>query len=510
MKKIKIIIGVLSILIGIVALIESYDVFRLAYAFGQDGFHIYVGFIVGLVFIGLGILSMVMTDEENNKKYAETAAALCSIAFFFCFRGPQIFTDLYYFAGWAVICFIFACVVYYKKEKSKEDVAKQPVSHLTSQKECPYCHAVVDGSSTFCGSCGKRIQKICPHCGAAVNNDDMFCKNCGHTFCDDSALSTNTQEIQIRKCNHCGAELNNSDTFCQNCGAKIDENSTAVSSSESQHIDESPSTEMTDSTQKKCAHCGSSINDDDVFCVMCGKKLTDEENAVVKVGSTTADASIIGDEIQEVEESSFKKHLPYILGVIAIIAICGGGWYGYKEYSAYYEKKQAREKFVADSLEKVMQEQIKLAAELEKERKEHEEIANFREKFTINNIINLLKHPEDVSLAQKCGLSLLYKDTIKEEGYGEGHYFFRYNYAYGYEVKKGKKRDSSGVGYEIRALSNHSCYFDYLDWDDVFYIFRFKDESDADYLFEMAKDNDLFYQRGVLDGWYEIWLGTPD
>jgi hypothetical protein len=179
---------------------------------------------------------MVMTDEENNKKYAETAAALCSIAFFFCFRGPQIFTDLYYFAGWAVICFIFACVVYYKKEKSKEDVAKQPVSHLTSQKECPYCHAVVDGSSTFCGSCGKRIQKICPHCGAAVNNDDMFCKNCGHTFCDDSALSTNTQEIQIRKCNHCGAELNNSDTFCQKCGAKIDDNSTAVSSAESQHI----------------------------------------------------------------------------------------------------------------------------------------------------------------------------------------------------------------------------------------------------------------------------------
>ena len=236
MKKIKIIIGVLSILIGIVALIESYDVFRLAYAFGQNGFHIYVGFIVGLVFIGLGILSMVMTDEENNKKYAETAAALCSIAFFFCFRGPQLFTDLYFFAGWAVICFIFACVVYYKKEKSNEDVDKQPVSHLTSQKECPYCHAVVDGSSTFCGSCGKRIQKICPHCGAAVNNDDMFCKNCGHTFCDDSALSTNTQEIQIRKCNHCGAELNNSDTFCQKCGAKIDDNSTAVSSAESQHI----------------------------------------------------------------------------------------------------------------------------------------------------------------------------------------------------------------------------------------------------------------------------------
>lgn len=281
MKTSKIIIGILSILIGIVALIESYDVFRLASSFGVNGFHIYVGFIVGFIFICIGISSLMMMDKQS-KQYAETTLSLSSVAIFLCFRGPELFTDLLFFAIWGAICFIFAFFAYYSAKKHDEN---EEYNQLVNLSTCPYCNAVVDESTMFCSSCGKKVKRNCPHCGALimvnrtfcsnckrkiddevssvtfessqkkcpqcgtsinegvafcsecgckipqgnvcshcgapVSNDDVFCKNCGNKVCDDCESSTNTQAIQIRKCNHCGAELNNDDAFCPNCGAKI-------------------------------------------------------------------------------------------------------------------------------------------------------------------------------------------------------------------------------------------------------------------------------------------------
>lgn len=280
MKTSKIIIGILSILIGIIALIESYDVFRLASSFGVNGFHIYVGFIVGFIFICIGISSLMMMHKQS-KQYAETTLSLSSVAIFLCFRGPELFTDLLFFAIWGAICFIFAIFAYYSAKKHDE---REEYNQLVNQSICPYCNAVVDESTMFCSSCGKKIKRNCPHCGALimvnrtfcsnckkkiddevsfvtfdsqkkcpqcgasinegvafcsecgckipkgnvcshcgapVSNDDVFCKNCGNKVCDDCESSTNTQAIQIRKCNHCGVELNNDDAFCPNCGAKI-------------------------------------------------------------------------------------------------------------------------------------------------------------------------------------------------------------------------------------------------------------------------------------------------
>lgn len=293
MKTSKIIIGILSILIGIVALIESYDVFRLASSFGVNGFHIYVGFIVGFIFICVGISSLMMMDKQS-KQYAETTLSLSSVAIFLCFRGPELFTDLLFFAIWGAICFIFAIFAYYSAKKHDE---REEYNQLVNQSICPYCNAVVDESTMFCSSCGKKIKRNCPHCGALimmnrtfcsnckrkiddevssvtfdsqkkcpqcgasinedvafcsecgckipqgnvcahcgapVSNDDVFCKNCGNKVCDDCESSTNTQAIQIRKCNHCGAELNNDDAFCPNCGVKIVGATTAFSFAEPQ------------------------------------------------------------------------------------------------------------------------------------------------------------------------------------------------------------------------------------------------------------------------------------
>ena len=293
MKTSKIIIGILSILIGIVALIESYDVFRLASSFGVNGFHIYVGFIVGFIFICVGISSLMMMDKQS-KQYAETTLSLSSVAIFLCFRGPELFTDLLFFAIWGAICFIFAIFAYYSAKKHDE---REEYNQLVNQSICPYCNAVVDESTMFCSSCGKKIKRNCPHCGALimmnrtfcsnckrkiddevssvtfdsqkkcpqcgasinedvafcsecgckipqgnvcahcgapVSNDDVFCKNCGNKVCDDCESSTNTQVIQIRKCNHCGAELNNDDAFCPNCGVKIVGATTAFSFAEPQ------------------------------------------------------------------------------------------------------------------------------------------------------------------------------------------------------------------------------------------------------------------------------------
>lgn len=180
MKIDKIVIGVLSIIVGIVALIESYDVFRLAYAFGVNGFHIYVGFIVGFIFICLGILSLMVVDKQSVK-FAETTISLSSIAVILCFRGPELFTDLKIFAIWGGIVFIYAIITYFAIKK-RERSDNKSISQIISQATCPYCHAVVDSDSVFCGSCGQKLpeqQYYCKKCGEALEKDDIYCPNCG-------------------------------------------------------------------------------------------------------------------------------------------------------------------------------------------------------------------------------------------------------------------------------------------------------------------------------------------
>lgn len=431
MKKSRIVIGVLSILIGFLVLVESYDVFRLANVFGVNGFHIYVGFLVGLIFIALGVLSIVLLVEQW-KKYVQITIPLSLIAISLCFEGPKIFSDLLLFAVWGVICLIYTLLIYVKYRKNNNVTEEKTISQIANQTTCPYCHAVIDGSSMFCGSCGKKIQKECPCCGSLIVANSAFCGNCG------------------------------------------------------KKVEEVPSDAPVESTQKKCPHCGTPVNDGNAFCENCGMNLAEIIRPQLGNGSNIDYRELL---------TKLKKFVPYVVGLILLAAIIWGSFYGYEEYSAYRARKEAREKFVADSLEKVRQDSIKLAAKLEAERIEKEKIAKFREKFTFNNILNLLRHPDDASLAQKCGLSFIYKDSEREEGYEDGQYFTHYDYVYGYEVEKGKRHDV-GMGYDIKASSNHSCYFRYREASDIMFLFRFKDESDAEYLFEMAKDYGLIESGG--------------
>ena len=90
--------------------------------------------------------------------------------------------------------------------------------------------------------------KQCPYCGAQVNDDCLFCTECGRPI------------PQGDVCPHCGASVNESDVFCQSCGKRVDEK---------------PSMDVSDTTQKKCPYCGASVNDGDVFCENCGRNLAD-------------------------------------------------------------------------------------------------------------------------------------------------------------------------------------------------------------------------------------------
>jgi hypothetical protein len=235
MKKSKIVIGVLSILIGFFVLVESYDVFRLANVFGVNGFHIYVGFLVGLIFIALCVLSIVLLVEQW-KKYVQITIPLSLIAVFLCFEGPKIFSDLLLFAVWGVICLIYALVIYAKFRKNKLTEEKT-ISQIANQTTCPHCHAAIDGNSMFCGSCGKKIKKECPHCCSLIVENNTFCSNCGKRV--DEVPSSVPVELAQKKCPHCGAPVNKGDAFCQNCGKKVDE---------------VPASIPAESTQKKCPH----------------------------------------------------------------------------------------------------------------------------------------------------------------------------------------------------------------------------------------------------------------
>ncbi len=121
----------------------------------------------------------------------------------------------------------------------------------------------------------------------------------------------------MQKCPYCGAQNADDSRFCTECGKEFPQGNV-------------------------CPHCGASVNDGDAFCQNCGRKLDED----------------VQEEAYEQEESSLKRILPTILGTLLALALIGGGWYGYKQYSAYSAEKQAREQFVKDSLEQVRQDSI--------------------------------------------------------------------------------------------------------------------------------------------------------
>lgn len=90
----------------------------------------------------------------------------------------------------------------------------------------------------------------------------------------------------MKQCPNCGAQIADDCRFCSECGKEI--------------------------TQANvCPHCGASIGEGDAFCQNCGKSLNQNPSS----------EPIAYEEEQP--KSGFKKYLPYILGVVVLLAIIG-------------------------------------------------------------------------------------------------------------------------------------------------------------------------------------------
>jgi len=105
----------------------------------------------------------------------------------------------------------------------------------------------------------------------------------------------------LKQCPDCGAQIADDSRFCSECGKEI--------------------------TQANvCPHCGASVGEGDAFCQNCGKSLNEAPSS----------EPITYEEEQS--KSGFKKCLPYIIGAIILVAICGGGWW-------FLKNKQSNEPF---------------------------------------------------------------------------------------------------------------------------------------------------------------------
>ena len=117
----------------------------------------------------------------------------------------------------------------------------------------------------------------------------------------------------MKKCPYCGAELSDECLFCTECGKELPKGNV-------------------------CPFCGASVGDGDAFCQNCGKNLSE---------------SIVTDNVEQTveygedEEPPMKRYLPYVFGAIALIAICGGGWWYFNSSKA---PQVNNETAVADSI----------------------------------------------------------------------------------------------------------------------------------------------------------------
>ena len=137
----------------------------------------------------------------------------------------------------------------------------------------------------------------------------------------------------MKQCPYCNAQIADDSKFCGECGKEIPQGTV-------------------------CYHCGASVNENDSFCPNCGKNLK----------KTSTIEQIVYNE--ERPKSRFKKYMPYIIGVIALIAICGGGWWYFNSSKAPQSNNEVAvaEAVEADSItvedtEKTSERDIKLITE---------------------------------------------------------------------------------------------------------------------------------------------------
>jgi len=95
-----------------------------------------------------------------------------------------------------------------------------------------------------------------------------------------------------------------------------------------------------------------------------------------------------------------------------------------------------------------------------------------RPMMTASALVGLLASPTDEEQAQACGLTLLYKETGRDEEEGIDTEVI----VYGRDIEKGKKKDD---GYEMECLSDHACYLSYQTDTSQQASLCFRSEADA-------------------------------
>ncbi|HEX3076610.1 MAG TPA: SPFH domain-containing protein [Lachnospiraceae bacterium] len=141
-----------------------------------------------------------------------------------------------------------------------------------SQKECPKCHAKIEGKQRFCGSCGfdtqskepepsqeKRI--VCNNCGGVLSRNVKFCPECGRRY---------------NPCPQCGADMNDTDTTCSACGYELPQKCPKCSSLVVKGAKFCP--ECGEVLAKSCPKCNATIEGNPKFCPECGENLRGESN----------------------------------------------------------------------------------------------------------------------------------------------------------------------------------------------------------------------------------------
>lgn len=239
-------------------------------------------------------------------------------------------------------------------------------------------------------------------------------------------------------------------------------------------------------TLRFCPKCGAALKDNGTrFCKKCGTERKGTENFCAKCGTPFDRAPAPQPTPQPTPSydatktsTDYRKIIvPIVIGIV-VLALIGSGWFGYDKYSAYTAEKQAREKIISDSLEAVRQDSLRMVEQKEKDELEAKKLAEFREKFTFENLLSLIKNHDNVEAAKKCGLSLIYKD-VENDGEVEC-----VDIVYGYEVERGSDK-------QVVAKSDNACYLNFSLDTSTQAILYFNDAADADYFQNMAKEYGL-------------------
>ena len=79
-------------------------------------------------------------------------------------------------------------------------------THVLPKRTCPHCGTLVKEDDVFCRNCGYKMQQenVCPYCGALIKDGDIFCQNCGAEIDKNKTIVTFAepqQKIDFKKDN---------------------------------------------------------------------------------------------------------------------------------------------------------------------------------------------------------------------------------------------------------------------------------------------------------------------